>query len=101
MAATAPQPPARASEGGGGAPDQHGAGGAGTEVRRAIKALLFMAAVALPCLVLYRAVAPSAQLVVADGSILPWPLTGKEAPGNDVDLVSMPVAAFQIFSPLF
>ncbi|GJN09215.1 hypothetical protein PR202_ga27199 [Eleusine coracana subsp. coracana] len=80
MAAPAAQAPKRAASEGAAAPDQHGAG---TEVRRAVKALLFMAAVALPCLVLHRAVAPGAILVRAGGAISPWRLTG-----NDVDLDS-------------
>ncbi|TVU48506.1 hypothetical protein EJB05_08144, partial [Eragrostis curvula] len=73
--APAPQTPTRAGEGGGGAPEKHGAG---AEARRAVKALLFLAAVALPCLVLYRAVAPGDFFARP-----PWPLA---APGNDGDL---------------
>jgi hypothetical protein len=51
---------------------QQGHGGAGAEVwRRAAKALLFLAAVALPCLVLYH------RAVVAPGDLfgaaaIPW-----------------------------
>ena len=54
------------------APDlQQGHGGAGAEVRRAAKALMFLAAVALPCLVLYhRAVVPSGDLLGA--AAMPW-----------------------------
>ncbi|KAL6648865.1 hypothetical protein ACP70R_013089 [Stipagrostis hirtigluma subsp. patula] len=80
MAAPAPLPLTRAAgEGGGGAPDLQGGAGAGGEARRAVKALLFLAAVALPCLVLYRAVAPG-------GGAAPWQLTA--AARNDVDMNS-------------
>ncbi|TVU48509.1 hypothetical protein EJB05_08147, partial [Eragrostis curvula] len=78
--ALAPQPPTtRAGEGGGATPEKHGAG---AEARRAVKALLlFLAAVALPCLVMYSAVAPGAFLVRP-----PWPLA---APENDVGLLDL------------
>ncbi|KAL6645408.1 hypothetical protein ACP70R_017016 [Stipagrostis hirtigluma subsp. patula] len=73
MAAPAPPLPLARAAGDGGGDLQ---GGAGAEARRAVKALLFLAAVALPCLVLYRAVAPG-------GGAAPWRLTA--AARNDVD----------------
>ena len=65
------------------APDhlqQHqGHGGAGAEVRRAAKALMFLAAVSLPCLVLYhRAVVPSGDLLGA--AAMPWSSQPRVAP---------------------
>jgi hypothetical protein len=72
--------PERASEGGG-APDQHaGVGVDGAQVRRAVRALLFLAAVALPCLVLYHAAAPGDLLMQFGGSISPWRLIAPDAP---------------------
>jgi hypothetical protein len=72
--------PARASEGRS-APDQHaGAGVDGAQVRRAVRALLFLAAVALPCLVLYHAATPGDLLVQAGGAISPWRLIAPDAP---------------------
>ncbi|KAI4995328.1 hypothetical protein ZWY2020_035231 [Hordeum vulgare] len=64
-------------------------GGAGPGARRLATALLFLAAVALPCLVLYRAVAP-AGVLVQPAARLPW-LRAAAAPphddDDDVDLV--------------
>ena len=70
------------------APDQQqGHGGAGAEVRRAAKALVFLAAVALPCLVLYH------RAVVAPGDLLgaatmPWRRGAERDDDAAADLVS-------------
>ncbi|WVZ55316.1 hypothetical protein U9M48_005989 [Paspalum notatum var. saurae] len=68
--------------------DQQGPGGgaAGAEARRAVKAVLFLAAVALPCLVLYHAVAPPADVLLRPGVVaaaVPWWLGD---PRGDVEL---------------
>lgn len=77
MAATPPPPlPVTRAAANDAAPDHHhqqqqGHGGAGAEVRRAAKALMFLAAVALPCLVLYhRAVVAPGDLLGA--AVMPW-----------------------------
>ncbi|KAF0911058.1 hypothetical protein E2562_005444 [Oryza meyeriana var. granulata] len=63
-----------------------GGGGGGGEVRRAATAVLFLAAVALPCLVLYRAAVAPASLFVRPAA-LPW-RGGAAAPlRDDVDPV--------------
>ncbi|VAI10177.1 unnamed protein product [Triticum turgidum subsp. durum] len=72
----------RANESGGW-PEQ---GGAGPGARRLATALLFLAAVALPCLVLYRAVAPGGVLV-QPAARLPWLQAG--APPHDDDDVDL------------
>lgn len=64
----APPTTRAANEGGGGAWKEEG-GGAGA--RRLATAALFLAAVALPCLVLYRAVAP-AGVLVQPAALMPW-----------------------------
>jgi hypothetical protein len=55
--------------------------------RRVATALLFLAAVALPCLVLYRAVAP-AGVLVPPAAMFPW-MQAAAPPHDDlgVDLV--------------
>ncbi|CAN6282219.1 unnamed protein product [Urochloa humidicola] len=53
----------------------------GTEKRRAAKWVPFLVAVALPCLVLYRAVAPGAVAVLPGAAAVPW--------RHNVDLVSV------------
>jgi hypothetical protein len=71
-----PLPVTRAAANVGGAAAAHdhqqqGHGGAGAEVRRAAKALLFLVALALPCLVLYhRAVVTPGDLLGA--AAMPW-----------------------------
>ncbi|XP_072146832.1 uncharacterized protein At4g15970 [Setaria viridis] len=88
--ATPPQPlPAvtRAANeiGGGATSDQQGTGGAAA--RRAVKSLLFLAAVALPCLALYRAVAPGAGLVLPGAAAVPWRLGApRDDDGEDARL---------------
>ena len=66
---------------------QQGHGGAGAEVRRAAKALMFLAAVALPCLVLYhRAVVAPGDLLVA--ASIPWRRGAARDAAAAADLVS-------------
>ena len=71
----------RANESGAWPPEQ----GAAVWARRVATALLFLTAVALPCLVLYRAVAPSGVLVQPAAGMLP-PWLHAAAPPHD-DLV--------------
>lgn len=87
----APLPMARANESGAGAGAGAGAtdqaSAAGAAMRRVVTALLFLAAVALPCLVLYRAVAPAGVLVRP--AAVPWQAVATTAAQHDdVDLVS-------------
>ncbi|RLN41499.1 uncharacterized protein C2845_PM01G01740 [Panicum miliaceum] len=78
MAAPPPLPVTRAAnETGAATPDQQGAGGAAA--RRVVSALLFLAAVALPCLVVYR------HRAVALGDVLVPPRLGASR-DDDVDL---------------
>lgn len=72
----------RANESGGW-PEQ---GGAGPGARRLAMVLLFLAAVALPCLVLYRAVSPAGALV-QPAARLPWLQAAAPPHDDDVDLV--------------
>ncbi|KAJ1298966.1 hypothetical protein BS78_01G494700 [Paspalum vaginatum] len=86
MAAPLPLPSAkRAASDEGASPDQQGPGGAaGAEARRAVRVVLFLAAVALPCLVLYHAVAPQGAALLRPGvaAAVPWRLG---APRDDVE----------------
>lgn len=87
----APLPMARANESGAGAGAGAGAtdqaSAAGAAMRRVVTALLFLAAVALPCLVLYRAVAPAGVLVRP--AAVPWQAVATTAAQHDdVDLDS-------------
>ncbi|KAM0919732.1 hypothetical protein ACQ4PT_007909 [Festuca glaucescens] len=75
----APLTTSRANVGGAAPSPEQGA-------RRVATALLFLAAVALPCLVLYHAVAP-AGVLVAPAAMLPWMQAA--APPHDDDEVNL------------
>jgi hypothetical protein len=70
--------------GSGATSEQQGKGGA--TAWRTVKSLLFLMAIALPCLVLYRSVAPGAGLVLPGAAAVPWRLG---APRDDVNMVSL------------
>ncbi|KAL5218918.1 hypothetical protein ABZP36_019602 [Zizania latifolia] len=75
------------------APDEDGAGAGdqgGGERRRAVTAVLLLAAVALPCLVLYRAAVAPVSLFVRPAA-LPW--QGAAAPPPPLDDVDSAVVS--------